>query len=750
MITAELADGRRLEFPDGTDPQVVQSTVRRLISQQPISDAQPAQIEQPEEQLPEGGALASVIEPLKTIGGSLIGDVTGGLAGAGTLLMGGDIEGAMANLTKARDFFSSVPETEEGRQGLQKVGDTVQAISEAVNVPVSGLYGIGVAVLSGSAERGFEQAERVKEVGIGRTMGETALEATESPALAALAETIPTAALEVGGALAGTRAARAAARKATLKTDQAKRAVSDIETGAVKQSTLDDVSATLKSGDVDDVAALVDADPNFYRAADELGINTEPLASFASKNPQFRDVEQALSAVPGSVIDVQAKRFISEVSQKADNLIEQYGGTLDKAQLGLDFKDQSLKTITNLFDKADNAYGDLRAFIPDRSTFEAGESVAFLKQLKEDGRLPSKFRSMLKKLEPKKITEKGEVLIDPATGATIKRPTTDIVFPKFGTIDQVRREVGQAINKRSGQFKDVEEGLNKALYAKLSRDQEIIADGIGGQVKSLSETAKGLVRQRKQIEDNLVTLYGKGLNQALNVNVAGAVKGLSKGQVDKFKSVMSAIPKNKRGEVALSAMNDVFKGTGVNQQSLSPTQFVKWYQSINRSPAAKKALFSALPKESKKAVDNLFEVSRGISRALGQKVPTGRINALFNDDTGFIRKMIASKLPSIVAFSTGSPTASVMTSATSDFLRQGSTGAQKAANLMASDKFQSIIRKSVKEGVIDGTKASESLLKAQIELERTLVYKKWAEGVDKTNAGALSGGMLGYLFEQEQ
>jgi hypothetical protein len=32
-ITAELADGRRLEFPDGTDPGVVQSTVKRMLSE---------------------------------------------------------------------------------------------------------------------------------------------------------------------------------------------------------------------------------------------------------------------------------------------------------------------------------------------------------------------------------------------------------------------------------------------------------------------------------------------------------------------------------------------------------------------------------------------------------------------------------------------------------------------------------------------------------------------------------------------
>jgi hypothetical protein len=34
-IQAQLADGRILEFPDGTDPSVVQATVKRVIESSP-------------------------------------------------------------------------------------------------------------------------------------------------------------------------------------------------------------------------------------------------------------------------------------------------------------------------------------------------------------------------------------------------------------------------------------------------------------------------------------------------------------------------------------------------------------------------------------------------------------------------------------------------------------------------------------------------------------------------------------------
>ena len=390
-----------------------------------------------------------------------------------------------------------------------------------------------------------------------------------------------------------------------------------------------------------------------------------------------------------------------------------------------------------MFKQADDAYGQLKQILPPSERFEAPNTIDFLKAKADElggvKELPPKLRSMFASLSPRS-GEAGE-----------------IINPTLGKIDQVRREIGQAIGKGSGNFKDVETGLNKALYARLTRDQDLIAENIGGDALAVSDTAKSLVIQRKQLEDNVQFLLGKDLNKSLNVTVSGAIKNLSKGEVEKFAGIMNAIPQHRRGEVALSAMNDVFKGSGVNQQSLNPTQFVKWYQTINRSPAAKRVLFDALPEGSKKAIDNLFEVSRGISRALGQKTPTGRINALFNEDTGFIRKMVGRVVPPIAAFATGSPTASAMAVGAAEiFLKQSSNGAKNASDLMGSAQFQNIIRQSVKEGVIDGNAASDALRKAEQSLMRSKKYETWSKNILKDDNAALAGGLLTYLFEQEE
>lgn len=705
----------------------------------------------------QGTTVDAFIEPLQAIGGGLLGQAGAGLSGIVELIQTGDLDAAVNEINRIKQSAQQrfAPQTEAGRAGLENVVGAVQAVEEGIIRPaVAGTAGLAKLALQPS--EGIEGAKAtvraVREQGLGKAAGQQVFEETGSPLLATATELMPDIAELAIPARTAQIGTRATAARQTAKTQEAQRALDDLISGDVaKDSTVIDVANTIQKGDADDIAAIINADPEFFRAADELGITTEPLASFASRNSQFRDVEQALATVPGSVLADQSKAFIKNVSEKADNLIEQYGGTLDKAQLGRDFKADSLKTIDDLFQQADDSYSQLRQLIPEQNRFEVTETVSFLESLASKDKLPPKFARVLRQLRPKQKTTKGSVFVDPATGARRDTSTTEAINPTLGRIDLIRREIGQAVNKGTGPFKNVETGLNKALYARLTKDQDLIAQQVGGDALAISDTGKTLVKQRKQIEDNLVALLGEDLNGALNVKVSGAIKNLTKGEIDKFNAVMNAIPKSKRGEVALSAMNDVFKGSGVGQQALNPTQFTKFMQTINRSPATKRALFNALPKESAQAIENLFQVSRGISRALGQKTPTGRINALFNEDTGFIRKMVGRAVPSLVAIATKSPTASVLaSSATEQFLRQASDGAKRASDLMASPEFQNIIRKSVKEGVVDGNKASKELLSAEKKLARSKVYQRWAENLSEQDRAALAGGLIGYLFSQDQ
>lgn len=702
-------------------------------TQQPIQPglpAQPTELERSLQPLTVAGLpppeqeptfIGGVVEPAAQLATGIAAEPVAGIAGIVSATFGGAAAGAktVEEFKKALTFQAGP----EGQVNLQALGQGIKPAAELLQSLESGL-------------------------------GQRVLEKTGSPALAALAFTLPSALLELIGVRRVSKVADITA-ETSRKLKEFKRTErvrpKGFKPDPVTEQGLKQISETVNKGTPEDIAAVVDADPLFYTAADELGINTEPLASFASRNPQFRAVEQGLASVPTSVLDLQSKAFISDVAKRADTLIEQYGGTLDKAQLGKDFKRQSLEEVSNLFDEADKMYSRLRKKLPDNSRFEATGTVNFLTGLIDQGRISSKFSRILNTLKTRTKTTKGRVIVDPATGARRSTGTTEKIPPKLGRIDQIRKEIGQAINRGTGPFKDLETGLNKALYAKLSQDMDDIAknSNVTGAI-GISDSAKGLVRQRKQIEDNLVTLLGKDLNQALNVSVAGAIKGLSKGQIDRFRKVIDAIPEGQRAGVVLSAMNDVFRGAGVGQQQLNPTQFTKWFQNINRSPAVKKELFKALPQGSPRAIENLFKVTSGISRALGDRIPTGRLNAMFNPDTGFIRRMVGKVAPSVVAFATGSPVVSAMTSATVNFLNQSTDGARRAADLMGSPQFQSIIRQAVKEGVVEGNEASRKLKQSVSVLEKTKPYRDWVAEIGSLDKRATGTGvLLDYLFRQD-
>lgn len=694
---------------------------------------------------------ASIIEPLAAIGSGLAATAAGGAAGTVAAAIPGLEPGAgEAVLEGVQERLTFQPRTEAGQAGLETLGDLIQKGVDIVNFPISGLAGITELVGGQGIDQAANTLKSVQETGVSKTLQERTFEETGSPAATATAAVIPEAVLMA----LSVRVPAPIRRRAEGKTARAQKAVDDIElardapTEVNAAQSVDDVAEIIQKGTPDEIVDIVQADKEFFRAADELGVQTEPISSFASKNPQFVDIENALRKVPGSILEKQFIDFVGDTAQQADNLIGKYGGTIDKAQLGLDFKRESLRVIDNLAEQADEAYSSIARAMPPSTRHPARETVSFiLSKADEMGgvkELPGRLKAILFKLQGKERVVKRKSVFRG------QKPTvvgTEIVHPTLGNIDQIRREVGQAINRGSGPFKDVEKGLNKALYARLTRDQDAIAQLSG--FSGITDSAKGLIRQRKQLEDNLTVLLGKDLNQALNINVTGAIKGLGKGQIDRFNEVIRAIPKKIRGDVVISAMNDVFKGTGVGQAQLSPTQFVKWFETLNRSPASKAALFKELPTGSKKAIENLFIVSKGISQAQRATIPTGRINTLFNPETGFLRKMVGRAAPVAVAVATRSPIASVMTSATMEFLSQGTNGAKRAADLMGSPQFQGLIKKAAKDGVIEGSVIPEKLLRAQTVLEKSKLYQVWVDSLATPDKAALSAGLLTYLFQQE-
>lgn len=666
-----------------------------------------AQLAEPERSVGEN--IVGGLEAAATVGSGIIAEPIAGLAGIAQSLNPFADEGAGADTVESvRSSLTYQPKTEEGQGVLKDVGESLAPIGDVFK----------------SIEEG---------------LGDYVYEKTGSPAFAAAATAAPTAFLELIGAGVGKKAVKSseaatkAARESVALAKDGETLTKAARRGADAAELAKEGVETVMKGKPQDIVDLANVDPKYFQALDELGVSAEPLAAFASKNSQFRDIQGALRSVPGSALDVQARNFIEDVARSADDLIQRYGGTLDKAELSQRFKADSINTIDDLANEADKLYSSLRDTLPPSTKIDAGNTLNFLKTKAAEFGGVDELPSDLKKVYNSLNKEGG---------------------PTLGLVDQIRKEFGQATRKGSGRFKDTESGLAKAMYARLSNDVDSFAESQG--LEAVTNSAKRLVAQRKQLEDNLIGLYGKNLDKALGDTVGQSLKGLSKGRVEEFKKVMDSIPKEKRGEVVISYLNDVFKGTGANQQSLNATQFTKWFEEVQRSPTVRKELYKNMPTGSRKALVALYNTSKGISRAQAQTVRTGAINAMFNPETGFIRKMVgnaASTTANIASGAFGGPAGSlasqVAQDATRQFLSQSTDGARAAANLMSTPKFQQLIRDAVEEGTLGANKRFEKIKRAEKALEKTKRYQDWVKTLTDDQRAALGGGITAYLLGSE-
>lgn len=649
------------------------------------------------------GEGLGALETLGTVATSVLAEPISGLAGLASIPFSDSPGDVVRDVQQAMTFE---PRTPEGQRNIKRLGQALEPLAEAL-----------------------EKAETVTG-DLGFDVG--------GPVVGALASAIPTAALEVLGLAAPKAASRIAKSRAGKLAAQA-----DELESLPTSNNLEQVVEQISRADVEDISVMANLDPNFIKAADELNIDVEPLASFASQNPQFRSIEQALAAIPGSQIDAQGKAFVGAVSQKADDLIQRYGGTLDKAGLSQRFRQESLRTVDKLFEQADGLYNKLDEVIPKQTDVTAPNTLGFIEKISKEsgGKISPQMAKIKKDLTPDTKTVIG------STGLSTEVPTQ---LPTYGRLSQLRREVGQALQKGSGPFKDAETGLLKALYSRMRLDQDNVAKNAGA--LDVSKAADGLIVQRKTLEDSLKNLLGKDLSGSIMVKGASEIKKLAKGDIDKFKSFINDIPEQFRGEVVVSSLNDIFRGSGVDQQALNVTQFSKIMDDINRQPTIKETLYSNLPEGAGKDLDNLHQLAKGISVAQQDKVRTGVVTSLFDEQAGLLRKLLGKGggmvVTGLVGKATGSPLAANIVG---QFLNSKTSKAAAVGDLLASDQFRTLVTDSVRGGVVEGGRITRKLQKAEKALEKSDVYKRWAETLATDDRAKLSSvGLISYLFDEKE
>ena len=499
------------------------------------------------------------------------------------------------------------------------------------------------------------------------------------------------------------------------------------------------------------LAEEVRPDETILQAADRLGIRDQLIPSQASKSQAYREIEQGLASIPGSQLNTQQKQAATMLAQKADDLIQKYGGDIDKAALSSDFRTKGLAAIDDLSRQSDDLYDRVTKAIPPRTKITADSTLGYLtNKAKElggaDALSPIERRTMAMLSGGTRQTP-----IDPNSPQALstlgQAKAYERVLPTYARVDQLRKQVGEGLRGR-GAFKDAESGSLKQLYSRLSDDQQAAANQLGA--GEMFSAAKQLVGTRKALEDNLSAVLGKDLSGAITAKAGAAIKNLGSGNYKEFDKVMTSIPEDMRQRVVMTSLNDAFTAGSRMEKQLSAPGFTDWYEGLRRNTAARDRLYKYMPKEARSVLDDIAIVAKGMRDASKERITTGRIQGLmdnFANEGGMLSKLYG--LGKQVALAEGAGSAVGLPGAgtvgvIAKTMSKEKTPIMKAADeLLASQQFKNAISDFAKAGG-EGKKAKA----AEAALKKTAPYKKWFSKLNKAQQAAVrSNGALMWLSQ---
>lgn len=481
----------------------------------------------------------------------------------------------------------------------------------------------------------------------------------------------------------------------------------------------------------EELAYAINPSKAILDSAKSLGLDDLLLPSHYSTNSAYQAIEQGLKSVPGSLLDAQERRAIEALAAKTDDLISEYGGAIDKSELSNRFKGQQMEQIRALGEESDELFKKVSDAIP-------GNKLVSTKNIMDhlNGR----------------IEELGGAEFLSEMERYVMKHMADTAMPTYARLAKVRQEIGAALNKKQGPFKDMDVGELKLLYGKLSEDQQQVANFYG--VGDLYRTGNELIAQRKVLEKDLVNLLGKDFAGAITTKAGQGIRNLAKGDYKTLDQVLARVPESMRQEIVLSGLNDAFVQGSRKEKQLNIPGFVDWFEGLKRNPEAMKRISQHLPEGAMKRLSDIFEVSRGIRDAKSKEISTGRINSLltqFDKEDGALAKIFgaAGKMAAATAAGTaGGPVASAAVSTALPLL-----GRAKDARTVAADKLLASrdFRETTKQIAAGKAETPEQRQRLEALLERSEGFKKWKKTLTGNELQALTRqGFINWLTDQEE
>jgi hypothetical protein len=373
-------------------------------------------------------------------------------------------------------------------------------------------------------------------------------------------------------------------------------------------------------------------DAKVIESAKRLGIEEYLQPDHVTTNQAFRELSQAVKSIPGSEGRAAEMEGLEKVGQRANDLIEEIGGTHDVSTLNRNVKRELQATHDEIKGRADNLYDQIRATVPAKSDAPADDVLAMISARADElggiKNLSSMEKMIAAKLSPRAVkqteTVPGNPLMPGAQTATTRTVQAE-KQPTYALLDDVRRDLTAARIQRAGPFKDSDARLITMLEGALRKDQQAAAEQFGmGETWNLAQKTSAAY---KGIQDDLSALFGKNLDESFVGDLAGAVRALPAGDPSKFVRLVTSIPESMRQEVVASGLSTAFGKSAANGKG-SFAKYSTWYEGLLKNKQSYTAIMSNLPPGARKQLSDLYRVSRSINASTRERITTGRINAI--------------------------------------------------------------------------------------------------------------------------
>lgn len=387
-------------------------------------------------------------------------------------------------------------------------------------------------------------------------------------------------------------------------------------------------------------SATPEADPNLASSLDGLNINPQQdvldsaarlgvaddlLPSHFSGNAQYRAVEQAIKSRKGSGLKVQEDQAIDKLANRAGQMIDEASQADNSLALSARFNNEYEQRMSALEARSNQLYKRVDDALPQDTQVQAPITGSYLDEVAHNQggweNLSAPEKAVYKAVRPA-----GEKLPD---GSFADGVLT------YARLNRVRKDIGNALGKKQGVYKDEDQQVLGGLYARLSEDQKNILGDAGA--RRDFEVANRLVQMRKTMESQMQALRGKDLTGDATRKATLAIAGLARGDSAQFRRMFEGNGQaGRKGEAPLvstrihrqqliaNAIGDQLsagkRGTGFN-----PGGFVDWYENLQRN-GGMSLVAKHLPKDFMNQLNDVYKVARGIHKAKAHEVTTGALN----------------------------------------------------------------------------------------------------------------------------